>query len=424
MNELYTVLYVILLVVIWGFILSQTLAVFASIVAAISTDFWTVDINDPESRKSRLGSLRPLEALEIVVVGRAGAPRFPVLTETARRLSVHGLQNGEPGMQHNKPNNWKLIRVPGSKVYYPLIQSQWGYLNPIYTFRKLTHWFTGRHVIKVWFPFYLAGFWRIYEPILMEFVRARERGLERRPHQRILDDMGGHGAYQIVEDQTDHLLEQFQLRSITETLPTMNGFSLRIDATLVLQVVNVHNVVVWKKWSKLLHSVVANAVGVVVRAGSIEDVYAAHKGTTQFQEIITKYLRNEGGVHPFERTSVLNLLGLKLLQVNLNDLIPADVATETAINRIMSIEIEGTKVANVGGLKLQKQIEALKGASNEQVNNLAAITAAQGVGQGKGKVDYILSANQPTQGLAPSDAFLRRIAEATSEGKQTKGGEK
>ncbi len=447
MSTFYLVVYFVVTLGFFLYVTAQIAAVLGALTAAITMRPWLVDPKNPLSKKSQRGAIRDMEAMDIVVVGRGGSPAFPVITQSARRVSTQGLQAKE-SMNRTSHGDWDVVAVDKDTEYRSTIQSAFGYLDPVYTFRSLVYRLTGKQVVRIWFPFYITGLYALYEPITMKFVRARAKGLSKeKGFQKTLDNLEGVSQYEIVEDVTDHMLWQFPLRTITESLPTKNGFSLRIDVTVFLQVTNALDLVSFKDWSSLVANKVSNAVSKVVRAGNLEQVYAVKEaineedyqtiaedaksekkmGGSLIQAVIQEELEarkyqsktQEKDKDKESKISLMELLGLSCQQVILNDLIPADKDTEKRIVEIMSIQIEGEKRAVAAGRNIQERIKALEGATPEQVNSLAAITAAQEAGKG-GKIDWIIGANQGN--VSFGDVMNRRTADSVS-GTKGKGGE-
>ncbi len=392
MNILLDVLYSLLALSIGVYVLSYLIAVIAALSLFFFADVLTVDERDPGSDKSKRGVLRRMAQMDIVAVGKGGEdPRFPVIAETPRRLSVSGLADNRPGIQKDEETDWDVVRV-APRAYYSTIQSKWGYLSPLYVFRKLAHTISGRHVVRIFVPFYVWGFYALLEPIIMDFTRARSKvanvGVGRK-NFIIKDELGGLSHLQIVTDETDHVKEEFPLRIVTDTLPTSSGFSIRLDITLVLKVQNLAKMVAWRNWSEQISSVVSDAVASVVRNKGVDEVYATKNASdvTIIQETVMKFLKNEGGVKPVgdNNTSVLDMLGLVLKLVTLNDLIPADTETENEIKRVMSIVLQGANEASAIAAKTKAGVEGLQGATSEQLRHLAAVTAANKAG----RIDFI-----------------------------------
>jgi|GEM_PF-4189046 len=423
MSELLTFVFLVGYVVVILYGIAYVMAVVMPFVAWMSADLWTIDEKDPLSAKSKTGVLRKLEAMEMVTVGRAGAPRFAVIAMSGRRLTVDGLQDKRAGMRYATRADWKIRRVPDNETYKPTIQSTWWILSPLYVFRVLTYGLTGRHVVRVFVPFFLFGFYAYYEPVLMEHVRARSRARAKTRHMYVKDNLGGLevSPYEIVSSMTDHVLEQWPHRTITAALPTRDGFSIRMDYTITLRVDNLLDWTVWKDATRQIASVVANATGTLTRVGSLDEVYAAvrGKGETAFQERVLKYLRNIDDAMPFRdadgrNVSVLKMVGLDCLQVSLNDVVPADKETQQEIRRIMAIPLEQTNIAIGQKLTLEKQLEALNDKDENTVRAMASITAAQKIGEGKGRTDFIIypPQNSATPGPGFGDVMQKRTYDA------------
>lgn len=433
-----TVVYLLVAVALSLYGLYVLISLVAATIVIVSAKTWEVDPKDP-TLKGGKGVIRQLEPFDFVAVGKAGSPVFPVVRQTAARLSMFGLQT-DGGLEKNNVKHWDVIKVRDEddesgaekQEYKPHIQSPFGWLDPIFIFRKIVYEVTGRHVVRVWLPFFLFGFYELYAPVTMTFVRARAKTISSgdvearatRPSMKVLDVVDD-STMEIVEDVTDHVLYEFPLRVITDTMPTRDGYSLRSDVTLVLRLKNLHKVVSWKDWSSQIRSVVADTSGRYFRKGTLDMVYASsEEGTETLQKEIKTALTDgkkytfkiekytfkteKGGAEEKEvKISVMEALGFECLNVMLNDLIPGDKNSKQKIEEIMSIVAEGRSRASAAGALIKAQAEALNGVDSQTKSTLSTLTAAQ---NSKGKIDFIIGADRGDATLAVQN----RVAKNTT----------
>lgn len=417
MGTVYFLLYWTIAVVLISYVTSIIIALIATAIVVAQAEMWEVDTTDPMNKTRKV--IRRVEPFEIIVVTKGGKPIFPVIDMNEKRLTVKGLIDSDGGLDNEKPGQWKVIQLPekdanGNKVNYPeIIQSRWGWLSPLYIFRKLVFSFTQRHVVRVLFPFFIAGFYELYSPHTMKFVRARAKKEDQtkvgRGSMVVLDDVY-ESQFQIVQDSTDHLLYISPMRFITNTMPTKDGFSLRADVTIMVKVIDPFQIVSLKDWSQQLVSAVDNALSQVFRTGSLDTVYAVSDPTkvNLIQQMVKEQLTEVDKV--IKDVSLMEYLGFEFVGITLNDLIPADAHAKTEIERIMAILTEGRKNAESAGLLLQEQVARLTGVSKETIDALASITAAQ---NSKGKIDWIMNTGGGSSDRGETDkamlAFLKRI---------------
>ncbi len=424
---------------------AYALMAIAVIRIGLNADKWTVDRKDPLSTMRHKGILRELGPLENVMVTFAGDYRYVAFNKGAAGFSIRGLEEGDPGMRRYSERDWDLVTkttVSSSSS----VQSQWGWLSPIYCFRWLAYKLTGRHVVRIWFPFFTHGWWEMYKPELREYERARPKGQEMSQHMLVLGqniDVGkgerpnpkkDSANVWMVADTTDHARWKFTHEYITSSFPTKAGYELKGHFLFVFEHTNWHRAFRWPDWSRRINGSTDEAFGTIVRSGDLESVYAAKdkSAVTAFQEAVTKhltdaatksfekvvvtddqgrYLSEAGNVVTVERNaaqrklSVLEMLGLKLSDVSLVDLVPADEETEKAITKLMAILPEGKNRAEVAGMLVEAQIDVLDEVDPATAQALAGIIGAQQIARA-GKVDYLLGAGgSPTV----DQAMLNRI---------------
>jgi hypothetical protein len=390
--------------------------VIIGVLTLIFGEAWTVDETDPDSEKGKKGILRKIEAFDMLVIARAGDPKWLALQPTSHRITVHGAR-GSSGFDMEEDADWMIEYVPTNEPLPETIISEWGYLSPIYTLRKVIYALTGRHVVRIWFPFVFTGVFELYAPISTMFSRGRAKGIDKRPSMRVLGEPDAYKNCEVemVQDRTDHVLWQFPIRIITATIPTTSGLSFRADFTCVFELFNLLRLVSWKEWSSQIISTTSDAASKYFRPGAIEDVYATNAtGVDVLQELIRKRL-SDGNTYCFrevggKKMSILDVFGLKLLNVTLNDLVPADQTTEDKVNEIMSIVPEGKRRAEVSGLNLTAQVDALRDVDATTAANLGTITAAQKIGK---EATFIIGAGGQMGGMGgqvtTDQAMLNKI---------------
>lgn len=412
METLYFLLYWVVVVALVMYGASLLIALIASLAVVIKAEAWEVDPKDPLNKEKLKKVIRKVEPFEILIITKGGKPVFPIIDMNEKRLTVEGLRDSQEGIDNEKPGQWKVIELGKDDPYPQIIQSKWGWLSPLFIFRKLVFNVTQRHVVRVMFPFFIAGFYELYSPHIMTFVRARAKQIEKRATMTILEDQTFESQFEMVQDQTDHLLYISPMRFITNTMPTQDGFSLRADVTIMVKVVDPFQIVSLKDWSQQLVSAVDNALSQVFRTGSLDTVYAVKdkEKVNLIQETVKKQLTQKGKI--IKKVSLMEYLGFEYLGISLNDLIPADEHAKKEIERIMAVLTEGRKNAEVAGLLLNSQITELGKATDEVRSSIAAITAAQ---NSKGKIDWIMTQGGKSPNGRSEDtdkailAFLRRI---------------
>jgi len=411
---------------VWAWYLVWYLfALVAGVWVSLRCDDYTVDSADPVSKENMNRFVRKVKPMELLVVGKGDKLVYPVLTGN-QRITLQGLRDGS--LRSDVPEDWEVVDVQGNNPMPSPIQHRWGFMSPLFVYRSMVYWWTGRHVVRVRFPGFFWGFYESHAPLTTQFIRARarKRNEEALANNRagfyVVDQPSENADFQTVSDVSDHFLWQFELPILTFSFPTRNGFSIVAFVTLYLQVVDLHKLVQWRNWSELLRSTVSDAASVHIRAGELEEVYASRKRTEnagndervrELQGIVERYLKNTEGVRPFAsrngvQMSVLEVLGLELRSVMLNDLLPENLKTEEEIRRILSIELEGNKKAGAAGAMIKAQVDALSGVDADVRQHLAAITAAQNAGKNGGKLDYVMS----TGGGSLDQALLLKLLRA------------
>jgi hypothetical protein len=421
METLYLVLYWLVMASAIIYVGWYLLAIGSAVIVIFNTSKWEVDITDPTKKSKAV--VRKIEPFEIMVITKGGKPDFPIIDKNEQRLTVVGLHGDGSGITSEKKGQWKVERLEekdaqGKDVEYPdVIQSKWGFFSPLFVFRWIVFYFTQRHVVRVWFPCFIWGFYELYSPHIMTFVRARskklnktdspEGGTNTRPSLVVIDESFD-STMEMVQDKTDHLLYISPIRLISDTIPTRDGFSLRADVTIIIEVDDLFQITSWKDWSPQLRSVVNNSTAKVFRSGGIDEVYATKTGKEDIlQETIKDQLTSVGAI--VKGKVLIEELGFKFVGITLNDLIPADEDSKKEMERVMAIVPEGRKNAEVAGMMLKKQIEQLKKADAETKNSLASLTAAQKSG---GKIDWIISNGGSSKNSETDNAilaFLKRI---------------
>ncbi len=412
---------------------------------------FVVNPKEPEVTKvnGRLGVIREVNPLEVLVVTRRGGDWvYPVIQQSGHRYTVRGLQEGDSGMSRNSEKDWDILKidpvVPGaSEVFKDLIQPEQGH-GIIYRYRKwVNDYLNGMQVVRTYFPFLLSG--RVmYEPVTHRFVRARPKGAEFTDTMKYLDRKKEETApdnlssVEMVVDTSDHVLVVFPLRFLSETFPVgKSAYSFRADITLSLEVMNLLRLLSFRDWSFQLLAGVNDACAKYFRSGTLESVYALKDGATgdELQKLIKDHVtkpdvKNMGYGRVLTITDagsreeslgkwgICQALGLHLHNVTLNDLVPADKDTETAVTELMSGVMRGEIAATVAGLLTSKQLEAIKDATPEQLEGMARQTAASQLGSAK-HVDWFNFAGGSSSGDSNTAllAALVRAARGDSGGK-------
>jgi antitoxin (DNA-binding transcriptional repressor) of toxin-antitoxin stability system len=419
METVYFILYWLVVGPFFLYITTMVFALLAVLVVVVQAEAWEVDPIDPLNKKKAKKVIRRVEPFEILVVTKGGKPVFPIIDMNENRLTVAGYVDGSGCLNNEQTGQWKVKELDthdtnGSRIKYPeIIQSEWGWLDPIYVFRKLVFILTQRHVVRVMVPFFIAGFYELYSPHIMPYTRARAKkadGTKIKEGTMVVLDEVFESNYQVVSDKSDHLKYISPMRFITNTMPTKDGFSLRADVTLIVKVEDIFKIVSLKDWSEQLQSAVDNALSQVFRTGTLDTVYAvSDEGKVNFiQDKIKEQLIQPSKV--VEGKSFISYLGFVLEGVTLNDLIPADKHAKDEIERIMSIQTEGRKTAIAAGKLIEKQVAKLKETDAQTRSSLASITAAQKAG---GKIDWIMNQGGSERGDTDKAilTFLKRINE-------------
>lgn len=395
--------------------LNHILAIVAALIVWANADPWTVDKSNPLGEESKKRVVRTVEPFEMMIIGKGGKPKFPIIQRSAMRVSLKGLQKAPFGMQNDTIEDWDTVIVPAEEPFHDTIQETLWWMSPLYVFRKLTHMMTGRHVVRVFFPFYVAGVYERRAPLNMKFVRARSKQANSTATNRtgfVVVDQGVEGSeVAMVQDYSDHVLYTAPIRYLIPSFPCRGSAnSLRADVTVTVQVKNLHRLVAWADWSEQLLSVVADAVSAYIRPRTLDEAYVIQnqEQASVLQDLIAQRLREDnfrtiGG----KSISVLDVLGLDLQKVTLNDLLPADTNTEKAIVALTTITTEGEKRGEAAAALLKAQAGALTGVPQEVIQALAQITAAQNLGKGA-SVQYIMGAGG---GASVDQALLAQLAQ-------------
>ena len=417
---LYWVVYYVLLwgipIVLIGYVLVWAIFGVATFRVTTNADQFTVNRKDPQDPRSLTGVIRELEPFEMMVIAKGGQFRHSVFQESSARITLAGYLDPE-GFRPNRNSHWNITRVPEDQPFPPIISSGWSWLSPYYFYRRSVHEATGRHVIRVWFPFVTSGLYEIHSPIITDYERAVAKGRPTdRNHLVVLEpDQEDSGNVRMVSNRTDHALLMFDHDVLTASFPVRGGLSFRANVTLQLELGNLAKLFSYRTWSNIINKATSNGAGIYFRPRSLDQAYAAAEdadnGADTLQDIIFQRL-TDGRQHAYTRegnvgVSVMDTLGLNLTAVILNDLVPANKETQARVEEIMSIVPEGTNQADVTKALLKAQAEGLEGVDPETVRGLAAITAAQ---KGSNRTDFIIGGDSRDPAAL---AYGRRTAQNT-----------
>ncbi|KKS83232.1 MAG: hypothetical protein UV60_C0047G0007 [Parcubacteria group bacterium GW2011_GWA2_43_11] len=203
----YFLLYWSLFIVVGVYLSAMVIAFVTALIVVINTGKWEVNTSDPMLKTK--GILRKVEPFEILAITRGGKPAFPIVDKNEQRLTFEGLKGDGSGISSEKPGQWKVVKLPDGDEYPEIIQSVWGAFSPLYVFRTIVYSFTQRHVVRVLFPFFIAGFYELYAPHIMKFVRARAEKLNEKEKEERIEkgsmivlDQVFESTMQIVQDST------------------------------------------------------------------------------------------------------------------------------------------------------------------------------------------------------------------------------
>jgi len=411
-------------------------AIVAAIRVAADAERYTINNKDPLSTPKAI--LRVLGPLDAVMVTFSGRYLYVAFNEGAAAWTVQGLMEPEkePGMRSRRESDWARILLPDSEGEIPpTIQSRYGFWDPIYLFRYLVFRATGRHVVRLWFPFFVVGVWEILSPEQRPYVRARPKGLKRNAHMEVLEhgvdgnpDPSAHsGSAWMVSDTTDRIVVEDSHGVLTASFPNKSGYEFRSHIILQLLVVNFHRAYRIKALYERINATVSEAWGHYSRPGSLDTVYAADvRGTTRVQKLVEKYLtkaetkafgfrvvRSENSQkQERQKLSLMEWAGLELVDVALADIVPADHDTEKAVQLLMRIVPEGVNKAQAARALLEGQIEALGTIKDPKLADaLQRLVVAEKLGSA-GNIDIIMNqaGGDPVRAV---DAVLNKIQKNT-----------
>jgi hypothetical protein len=414
------------------YLVSVISAIVSIAVVTLQADKYEINPKDPQRNKLGdrfIGLIREMRQYEIVVVGRSKRPAFPVFSPGAQKITVNGLQRRPTGMATTRSDDWVVSRVKKGGKYENIIQSKYGWFSPLFMFRKGVFRFTGKHVVRVKFPFFAFGIFTYYEPITHKFKRLKTRDLqevEKKVTMQLVKDFSDINKM-VVVDVSDHVMFESALTFMTSAFPTTQGYEVQYEIALTLQSYNLDIIVSWEDWSTQMETIVNNFVGPYIRGGTLDNRYAGlvenesgESLTKLIFNYLTKPLPEDGGFtlskdRDGKEISTMETLGWRLVSVAINNVYSPDKGD---INKLLVIKTEGDRVAYAGQQEIAKSVEALKDADESTKSALGIITAAR---SGKsGRTDLFISQGGPQ--ATPDTAYIKRVSQNT-EKETNEGGE-